>query len=740
MSTTEITAPAGSAAGVDPITFEVIRHKLWSINEEGSQTMTHVSGSPVVHATDYNFGIYAADGEMAVVGVYLLVPIYTGAMAIREFLSRFDDIAEGDVFIVNDPYIAAEHQNDVQFCAPFFHDGELIAWIGCMAHQVDLGGMDAGSWCPTATDVYQEGLRIPPGRIVREGKVNQELWDVVIANSRMPFVVSNDFTAFLAGLKVSGERLTELCDRYGGDTVKAVMGQSIAASERGLRELLQELPDGTFEHTSYLDRPQTSGDPGAPESELVTVSCRLTKSGDELTFDYDGSDEQSAAYGMATRAGTVGAVATLMLCLFGSDLQWNHGLMRPVTVKARDGLCVTAQPPTPVSGGAAGANWVAMNAAAGCIAKMVSFSEDHKGLAFGPGDGSWQLGQFGGLNQYGEPFASMYMDSLLWGGPAFADRDGVDSGGAMVILGGGTQDVEQHEIGQPLLYLWRREVADSGGAGRNRGGNGIEFALVPYDTDEVSGVLATHGCALPNRTGIFGGYPGSVARYEMVSGVDALAELRAGRAITRLDAAGGDHVILPSVTSGAIIKAGEIVNVRLQNGGGYGDPLDREPERVLRDLLDGAVTPETARDIYGVVTSGDAIDEVATTARRAALRDERRAAMIPPGQAPAAGATIQEGTWGDALRFVRRDGRSLVECAHCAAELGPVGADWRALTGTIVLRPEQASPLIAVHEELAVQQQVCPSCAASLWVDVVPRDGMGWRDFTLQSAGEPAAS
>src|SRR5579863_7560875 len=120
-------------------------------------------------------GIYAADGEMAVIGVYLLVPIYTGYMAIKEFLGRFNDIEDGDVFIINDPYLAAEHQNDVQFCAPFFHDGKLVAWLGCMAHQVDLGGLDPGSWCPTATDVYQEGLRIPPGRIVRKGEINRQL-------------------------------------------------------------------------------------------------------------------------------------------------------------------------------------------------------------------------------------------------------------------------------------------------------------------------------------------------------------------------------------------------------------------------------------------------------------------------------------------------------------------------------------------------------------------------------------
>jgi N-methylhydantoinase B len=718
-------------ATLDPVTFEVIRHKLWSINQEGSATMIHVSGSPVVHATDYNFGLYTAEGEMAVIGVYLLVPVYTGSMAIREFLAKFDDIADGDVFIINDPYIAAEHQNDVQFCAPFFHDGDFVAWIGCMAHQVDLGGTDVGSWCPTATDTFQEGLRIPPGRIVRAGRRNQELWDIITNNSRMPFTVANDMTAFLAGLKVAGERLHELCDRYGADTVAAVMNQSIDASERALRSILTSLPDGEFEHTSYLDRPAASG---SADSELLAINCRMTKTGDRLVFDYNGSDPQSAGYGMATRAGTVGAVATLMLCLFGSEVPWNHGLMRPVHVAADDGRCVTAVSPMPVSGGAAGANWVAMNAAAGCISKMVSFSERYAGLAFGPGDGSWQLAQFGGTNQYGEPFAAMYLDSLLWGGPAFHDRDGVDSGGAMVILGGGTQDVEQQEVGQPLMYLWRREVPDSGGAGRHRGGNGIEFAMTPIDTDEVSGVMATHGTKLPNRTGIFGGLPGSCARFEIVRGADVMSELADGRTVVRLDELDGDYEELPGVNAGLIIKPGEVFNVRLQNGGGYGDPILRDPEAVLEDVRVGAVSDDVARRIYGVVVGRDGVDEPATAARREEIRRARRTAAAPPSAHDdgASGMAIAADQWGESLRFERDSGgKTIARCAHCEYRLGPVTGDWRALAATIALTPEELGPLVQLPEGLTARQYACPECVTALWVEVVPADHEVWQDFRL---------
>jgi N-methylhydantoinase B len=717
--------------GIDPITFEVIRHKLWSINEEGSATMVHVSGSPVVHATDYNFGIYAADGEMAVVGVYLLVPIYTGFMAIREFLGRFDDIEPDDVFIINDPYLAAEHQNDVQFCAPYFHGGELVAWIGCMAHQVDLGGMDPGSWCPTATDVFQEGLRIPPGRIVRRGKINQELWDIIVANSRMPFTVSNDFSAFLAGLRVAKQRMGELCNRYGGATVTSVMRQSIETSEKQLRARLESLPDGVFEHVSYLDRPGAAGD-----TLLVKVHCRMEKRGDTLTFDFDGSDPQTATYGMATRAGTVGAVATVMLCLFGSGIAWNHGLMRPVKVVARDGLCVTATPPIPVSGGAASSNWVAMNATAGCLAKLVSFSPEHKSLAFGPGDGSWQLAQFGGVNQYGEPFAAMYLDSLLFGGPAFSFRDGVDSGGAMVILGGGTQDVEQQEVGQPLLYLWRREVPDSGGAGRHRGGNGIEYAMTPIDTDRVTGVLATHGVKLPNRTGIFGGYPGSCARYEVVRRSDIERLMGASQPIERLDQIGGEYEVLGSVSAGVAVPRGDVVNIRMQNGGGYGDPLDREVTAVLRDVLDGKVTPDTARAIYGVVVDREELDTAATTARRAAIRQHRAKAMRRPLTQHAGGSRnipVAQMQWGESLTLHRHGDRTHVHCAHCNSNLGKLTGDWRDVAGVVAVAGAELGPYVEIHEDLVANQYVCPNCASLLWVEVIGAGGAPVPDFALDS-------
>ena len=348
---------------------------------------------------------------------------------------------------------------------------------------------------------------------------------------------------------------------------------------------------------------------------------------------------------------------------------------------------------------------------------------------------AWQLAQFGGINQYGEGFAAMYLDSLLWGGPAFSFRDGVDSGGAMVILGGGTQDVEQQEVGQPLLYLWRREMRDSGGAGRHRGGNGIEYAMTPIDTDGVTGVLASHGIKLPNRTGIFGRYPGSCAHYEVVRNSDITKILASGKMVDRLDAIGGHYEVLGSVSAGVPVPRGDVVNIRLQNGGGYGDPLDRAPEAVARDVRNGSVSPETANALYGVMIVDNSVDQAATTARRKEIRSNRLAAMRPPRVAGGGSDRANNGAaipWGDSL-VIQSHGQhsTTVACKHCGAALGPLQADWRDLAGIVTLTCEQFGPYVEVHDDLVAEQFVCPSCAASLWVEVLSPSAPPAPDFAL---------
>jgi N-methylhydantoinase B len=246
--------------------------------------------------------------------------------------------------------------------------------------------------------------------------------------------------------------------------------------------------------------------------------------------------------------------------------------------------------------------------------------------------------------------------------------------------------------------------------------------------------MATHGTKLPNRTGIFGGLPGSCARFEIVRGSDVLADLSAGQTIERLDEVDGDYEELPGVNSGLVIKPGEVFNVRLQNGGGYGDPILREPSAVLDDLRVGAVSEDVARRIYGVVVADGVLDEDATRARREEIRASRRSSAVGPdaGAHQARGMAIVADRWGESLRFYAgADGELAAHCAHCDHRLGPVGGDWRELTAVVALSAEDLGPLVQLPPELTARQYVCPECVTALWVEVVPASGEVWRDFKL---------
>lgn len=730
-----------TAIELDPITYEVVQHRLYSINEEGGTTIVHASGSPVVHATDYNFGIFTADGDLAVSGVFYMLAEFPVQILIKKTIEKYaDDVHPGDVFVSNDPFLAGVHQNDVQMVAPFFHDGELIAWTGCMAHVMDVGGMEPGSWCPSATDMFQEGFLISLSRIVSAGKLNQDLWDVVMANSRMPAMVANDCNAFLSAHRVSHARLGEACDQYGAETIAATMSTAIDRTERRMREWLATMPDGRFEHVGYLDH-------DGHANNLYEVRCALTKDGDSIVFDFEGTDPQIIGMGNATASGTFGAVATIIMGVFGSALPWNAGLLRALEVRTPPGSVVAAQPPAPISAGSAGATWVATGAAAICIAKLLAFSDEHRDFVCPAADGSWILGIYGGLNQYGEPFATMVMDSLGWGGPPFDFRDGVDVGGSLVVIGGGFNDVEHDEHNSPLLHLWRREAIDSGGAGRFRGGNGIEFAIAVHDSTDLAAVIGTHGVVVPNNIGVQGAYPGGCGGYERVSASDWTQRMGGGEVLSALDQLSGEHDT-PEAKCRLTVRAGDVVNHWTENAGGFGDPLERDVQRVLDDVLDGHVSRETAHAVYGVVLDGgdqvgdrdkgrvsDLGADAAASGRR---RDEMRAARLEDLENARDDYEVRddlpvEHVWGDVLNLVRDGGELLVQVQGSGVILGPLGESWRDVAPWRRIAAGELGPRLRVDERLEVRQYVDPQTGRSLWVDVIRTGDRLPKDFVLKT-------
>jgi N-methylhydantoinase B len=718
------------ATQLDPITYEVIRHRLWSINEEGSTTIVHASGSPVVHGTDYNFGLYTADGDMAVSGVFYMLPMYVMELLCKRVIEEFgDDIHPGDVWITNDPYVAGVHQSDIEFVAPFFHDGELVAWSGCMAHVMDVGGMNPGSWCPEAIDVYQEGTRIPIERIVDEGKVNRGLWNTILANSRLPSMVANDFSAFLSSHRVAHARLEEACRQYGVDALRQTMRRSIELTEEQMRDWLRELPDGEFQHVGFVDH-------DGHANNLYKVMCTMRKTGDGVVFDYEGTDDAIVGMGNASASGTYGGVATAVMGIFGSKLDWNAGLMRPFDVKTPHNSCISAVEPMPISAGSISASWIAECAAVATISKLLAFSDSeyYRSFACGPPDACWLLSQMGGRNQYGEPFATMLMDSLGWGGPAFRGRDGVNSGGALVLPGGGFNDVELHENHQPIVYLWRREVKTSGGAGRHRGGNGIEWALAIHDSDDVIATCGTQGVVVPTCVGMFGAYPGSTCSYEIVTGSDWQEQLAGGRPIEDMQQLGGDYRLAEAKQT-VPMKMGDVINHITSNGGGFGDPLERDPELVVHDVVANEITPEAATTLYGVVIAGDAVDAEATERRREELRRRRLADLQNvhgPYEAREDLEVVQR--WEDVINIVRDGGAFLVQAAQSGVILGPLGENWRDVAPYRVPAPEELmadSLLLRIDDRLEFRQYVDPTTGRSLWLDVQRKGDEPISDFRL---------
>lgn len=505
------------------------------------------------------------------------------------------------------------------------------------------------------------------------------------------------------------------------------METTIDRTEERLRETISELPDGVYQHVGFVDH-------DGQANTLYKVVCTMTKEGDGIRFDYTGTDPAIAGMGNGSASGSYGAIGAIMLAVFGSDLPWNAGLMRPIDIVFPANTVVSAEPPMPLSAGSVAGAWIASATAMTCLDKMLAFSEDHRHMVCGPPDGGWLLSQFGGTNQFDEPFANMFMDAQGWGGSGFPFRDGVDTGGSMVVPVSQFMDVETNEAGNPVFYLWRREAKDSGGAGRMRGGNGIEFALATYDTDTLDATCGTQGATVPTTIGVFGGHPGATSWYECAIGSDWRERFAAGTSVPSIRAAGGERVVAAAKCS---IKMGstDVMNHITQNGGGYGDPLEREPERVLRDVLRGSVTRDAARDLYGVVLSEDALDASATSALRAERLSARLAELgVAAGDYPVRDLPVTH-RWADVINLVWDGDEVLVQAAQSGAILGPLGDDWRSVAPWRRVAAEELGPLVRVHEDLELRQYVDPTTGRALWLDFVRPGDEPLVDFRLADLG-----
>ncbi|MBV9632429.1 MAG: hydantoinase B/oxoprolinase family protein [Xanthobacteraceae bacterium] len=600
---------------MDPITFSIIRHRLFRVVEEAVITLKHVSGSAITNeGHDLMVSLYRADGSLLMGGVGFLHHLTSASEACKAIIRRFEgDIEEGDIFLLNDPYTAALHTSDVYLVAPIHHDGRLIAWSACFVHVFDIGAMNPGGFAPDATDIFSEGFSSPGTKLVSRGRLRRDVWETLLNMVRGPEMVALDLRSMIACNNVARERMLTLVNKYGTETVDEAFRRLIEQSEQRLRERLRELPDGRWQSRQYLE----------VKGEVFRVLLTMSKAGDSLTFDFTGSSPQSRFSVNCSKWASLGGLFAPLFPLLCYDIVWNEGVIRPITMIAPEGTIVNCTRPAPVSVATVGAIQSVNNAACSTIGKMLMASEKYAAEA----TAVWHANHFAifmfGNNQHGRLAIGILTETFAGSGGARSFADGVDVGGEIPNPISRMANIETIEATFPIRYLFRRRLQDSGGPGFYRGGTGGELAIVPHDAPDggLHYVVSGKGTKFPQSEGLSGGYPGGVNDYVWVkaptSGVNAdpFAQGLPDMAGEKVPVSWG---VFPLMGQDALY-------VRWNGGGGIGDPLEREPAAVARDVVDRAVSPLAAEQVYGVVLAGDKIDAERTRARRATLRRERMA-------------------------------------------------------------------------------------------------------------------
>jgi N-methylhydantoinase B len=709
---------------LDPVTFEILRHKLEAVNEEQAIALKEVSVSPIVTAaSDFNNALYTAEGRIASMGPQVV--FHSGAMPIvlRHVMEAFpaDEIGEDDMFVVNDPYYGAVHHPDVSLVAPIHHDGRLIAWAGVAAHQVDMGGMSVGSISPRAREKYQEGLMMPPIKLIEGGVLRQDVWRLILNMTRQPQMVGLDLRGFIASNAVARERVAELIARYGADTIVTAMEELIRYSERRMRERLRSLPDGVVHTRGYLDH-------DGVENRVYPVDIRLHKRGEVLCFDMRDSAPQAATYINCTEGALIGAIFGGTAPILGAGIPWNHGILAALEVIAPKGLIVNARRPAATGAATIGQGWTIMSVSSHAVSKLLAFSEELRVHSCAVTHGTFAALFSGDRNQHGEPYGTQLIDAQIGGGGASATADGIDQSGALVAPRPHIANVETNELHGPMLFLFRAFFPDTGGDGTHRGGRAAGTAWTPHGVERLRNSVTAHGVEVPVSFGQFGGWPGVCNRQLVVRGTRVHELLGAGELPLALDDVlapldlerlGGDAELLEAKVPEFELVPGDVVVYTWQGGGGYGDPLDRDRDAVARDVAQAVISKERARSVYGVPGDRDAL-------RRQRLRDAE-----PPADsgAPEGGETM--GTIGLALVLARGIDGFVVRCA-CGQPLGAAEDDWR--TGCAILRPD-ASELprgIVVHPTLELVRYLCPACGRQHGVEVAERGRGPLFDFRLE--------
>ena len=570
--------PAGAAADlrVDQVTLTVIDNYLATTCREMGLAMMRTAYSPMFNESlDFSCVLFDKRGRMIAQAEFCPSQIGTIKFTVEWMIDELgaDVYRPGDVIVMNDPYRGSGHIPEHTLLKAVFHEGEIVAFVANCAHLAEPGAKAPGGLAGDATDIFQEGLRLPPLWLQREGEDQEDVWKILFANHRTPKVTYGDLMAMIGSLTVAERRLTSLIETYGLDTFRTATEDLIRIAERRMAEEISQIPDGEYSFSDVIE------DDGVVEGDY-TIRCDVVVDGDAVTCDFTGSSPQAAGPMNATYAVTASAVYNAFLHITDPTIPRNQGCYRPINIVAPPGTIVNCEFPAALVGGNTEVSPRITDIIFGALADALP---DRIPASLG---GTSCCFLFGGAHpDTGELYSHFHFEGIGWGG-----RPGKDGNSQIIVINGNCRNtpVEVFESRYPIRVESYRLLEDSGGPGRNRGGLGMERILT-IDADEIT-VSALFNRMLVDPFGLHGGRPGrNSGIYVRPAG--------AGEWRTFSEVFG---TMSPSKFSNIVLRRGDQVRLVAPGGGGLGDPLDREPERVLADVAEGLVTPAAAGDSYGV--------------------------------------------------------------------------------------------------------------------------------------------
>ena len=570
--------PAGAAADlrVDQVTLTVIDNYLATTCREMGLAMMRTAYSPMFNESlDFSCVLFDKRGRMIAQAEFCPSQIGTIKFTVEWMIDELgaDVYRPGDVIVMNDPYRGSGHIPEHTLLKAVFHEGEIVAFVANCAHLAEPGAKAPGGLAGDATDIFQEGLRLPPLWLQREGEDQEDVWKILFANHRTPKVTYGDLMAMIGSLTVAERRLTSLIETYGLDTFRTATEDLIRIAERRMAEEISQIPDGEYSFSDVIE------DDGVVEGDY-TIRCDVVVDGDAVTCDFTGSSPQAAGPMNATYAVTASAVYNAFLHITDPTIPRNQGCYRPINIVAPPGTIVNCEFPAALVGGNTEVSPRITDIIFGALADALP---DRIPASLG---GTSCCFLFGGAHpDTGELYSHFHFEGIGWGG-----RPGKDGNSQIIVINGNCRNtpVEVFESRYPIRVESYRLLEDSGGPGRNRGGLGMERILT-IDADEIT-VSALFNRMLVDPFGLHGGRPGrNSGIYVRPAGE--------GEWRTFSEVFG---TMSPSKFSNVVLRRGDQVRLVAPGGGGLGDPLDREPERVLADVAEGLVTPAAAGDSYGV--------------------------------------------------------------------------------------------------------------------------------------------